>query len=89
MDRKPIDEETALKLISCLESYNENRYFISEFKIEEGKKKKIGTRLLTEQDKKEEGKKKKIGTRLLTEQDKKEERELAIKMLNNKKLDYD
>ena len=70
MDRKPIDEETALKLISCLESYNENRYFISEFKIEEGKKKKIGTRLLTEQDKKEE-------------------RELAIKMLNNKKLDYD
>lgn len=69
MDRKPIDEETALKLISCLEAYNENRHFISEFKMEDGKKKKIGIRLLTEQDKKEE-------------------RELATKMLKNKRLDY-
>lgn len=69
MDRKPIDEETALKLISCLEAYNENRYFISEFKMEDGKKKKIGIRRLTEQDKKEE-------------------RELATKMLKNKRLDY-
>lgn len=70
MDRKPIDEETKLKLQSCLEAYNENRYFISEFKMEGNKKKKIGTRLLTEQDKKEE-------------------RDLATKMLNNKKLDYE
>lgn len=70
MDRKPIDEETALKLISCLEAYNENRYFISEFKMEDGKKKKIGIRLLTEQDKKEE-------------------RELATKMLKNKRIDYE
>lgn len=70
MTRRPIDEETALKLISCLEGYNENRYFISEFKMEEGKKKKIGIRLLTEQDKKEE-------------------RELATKMLKNKRIDYE
>ena len=70
MDRKPIDEEAALKLISCLEDYNENRYFISEFKMEEGKKKKIGIRLLTEQDKKEE-------------------RELATKILKNKRIDYE
>lgn len=70
MDRKPIDEETALKLISCLEAYNENRYFITEFKMEDGKKKKIGIRLLTEQDKKEE-------------------RELATKMLKNKRIDYE
>lgn len=70
MDRKLIDEETALKLISCLEAYNENRYFINDFKMVEGKKKKIGTRRLTEQDKKEE-------------------RELATKMLKNKRLDYE
>lgn len=70
MTRRPIDEETALKLISCLEAYNENRYFISEFKMEDDKKKKIGIRLLTEQDKKEE-------------------RELATKMLNNKRIDYE
>lgn len=70
MTRRPIDEETALKLISCLEAYNENRYFISEFKMEDGKKKKIGIRRLTEQDKKEE-------------------RELATKMLKNKRIDYE
>lgn len=40
MDRKPIDEETALKLISCLEGYNENRYFINDFQMEGDKKKK-------------------------------------------------
>ena len=70
MDRKPIDEETALKLISCLEGYNENRYFINDFQMEGDKKKKIGIRLLTEQDKKEE-------------------RELATKMLKNKRIDYE
>ena len=70
MDRKPIDEDTALKLISCLEAYNENRHFINDFKMEGDKKKKIGTRLLTEQDKKEE-------------------RELATKILKNKRIDYE
>lgn len=70
MSRRPIDEETKLKLHSCLEAYNENRYFISEFKMEGDKKKKIGIRLLTEQDKKEE-------------------RELATKMLKNKRIDYE
>ena len=70
MTRRPIDEETALKLISCLEAYNENRYFISEFKMEDGKKKKVGIRRLTEQDNKEE-------------------RELATKMLKNKRIDYE
>jgi len=62
MTRRLIDEETALKLISCLEAYNENRHFISDFKMEEGKKKKTGIRLLTEQDKKEE---KELATKML------------------------
>lgn len=54
MDRKPIDEETKLKLFSCLEEYNEYRHFINEYRMEGDKKIKIGMRLVTQQDKDEE-----------------------------------
>jgi len=54
--RSPIDEETKLKLFSCLEEWNKHRHFINEFRMEGDKKIKIGMRPVTEQDKTEERK---------------------------------
>lgn len=52
--RSPIDEETKLKLFSCLEEWNKNRWFISVLQIDGDKRKKIGIRKVTEKDKTEE-----------------------------------
>lgn len=54
--RSPIDEETKLKLFSCLEEWNKYRHFINEHRMEGDKKIKIGIRLVTEKDKTEERK---------------------------------
>lgn len=69
MTRRPIDEDTKLKLHACLEEWNKNRWFTSVYEIRDNGKKiaKIGIRPITEQDRVEE---QELATKMLRNKEK-------------------